>query len=354
MQLGGMPIKAWSTSFWSVLIPRLLSAVTAAAAAAETAEAGGSLIEDVTPGSASPATFQDQQQQTQHRRAVTLDPGFNTSTIVRLVSATGKMTGLVPPAAQHVLREAAAQCVMSCSMEVLTALGMGLVRMHLQAADAAAPGVAALGRKQHISSVSVGGVSPRGRTGSWRQSSKRSVVQLQPQYGTLWAKWFSRSTQLLQQDIQNAQRQPVTVGQQLQQQQQQLQVAEAVNTVDVSLQLYIAGQMSLSVQPPSSWVTAVLPTVIVQLEAMSLEQLSWVLWSVIKLRVEHKLPIGWSSQILQRCRVLLQGDNTLRSVDAGTVLRLHRSAKQLEKFGVLCEGECELWRVVQAMEQLVQ
>lgn len=355
MQLGCMPSRAWARSFWEALTP-LLSAATAGAA--DTAGAGVHDAGVVQQAGAVPATvaagqdsLQSQQsrplphgqllQQQQHAIGRSLDLGYNATTLVRLVSATGKLPGHVPHEAQQLLMTASQQCLTSCSLDSVTALGLGVVRMHRRAARAAT--VTATKQHQASESVAVAADPESGRQLNSAKVPKKAFYQQVQQHAGIWDQWFVRSAELLQQQGGKQQQQQQV---DTQHPQQHKQVAGVADSVDVSLQIFIAGQVASAVQPPDSWQQGFIPAVATHLAAMSLEQLSWVLWAVVRLRLEQQLPCGWLASVLHSCILLLRSSG--RDQPA-VLLRLHRAVERLRSSGVVHQADWDLWKGAYAL-----
>lgn len=266
----------------------------------------------------------------------------------------------MPGVPAELLLQAAELTVPQCSFAGLTALGQGLMRMHRIVANPAAATS-----------------TPPAATAVQKQPA--AVYCCPAQYGlealgrrsALWDAWFARSTVLLLADADvAAQLQLATHGQNnpfagLQQRQQQQQQGpwrprqHSIHSVDLSLQLFVAGQLRLA--PPDSWCQAVLAAVAVQLPSMSLEQLSWVMWAAVRLGLSQQLPNGWMCSVLSRVGALLGCDGGAGSLSGssssssgcagsgggcahrGDVLRFGKAMAQLLRVGAVADADWQLW-----------
>jgi hypothetical protein len=246
--------------------------------------------------------------------------------------------------------QAAQRMLPECSFEGLTAVGLGLVRMQRTAAAAAATG-------QTVVASSIQG-----------QHQPGCGLAVPSQQVGLWEAWFARSFQLLQQDPKIAAQlwlQPHVLSHQqygagpagiqpggstgpsvhLQEataEQQQQQQRVSIHCADISLQLFIAAHLRLA--PPAAWSQAALAATSVQLQGMSLEQLSWVVWTVARLGLGPQLPPGWLHAVLQKASSLpVRLSSGGGSGAAAAMLRLGKSVRRLRGLQCVQQQDWQLW-----------
>ncbi|WIA13479.1 hypothetical protein OEZ85_007057 [Tetradesmus obliquus] len=301
-RLGCMPGSAWGEAFWAAATPALAAALHAAPGGVYGATRAAAELNMHSPQLVVGAAEQHAQLAPSGVRAARDALSLSPAIVGRLIWATGKMSRHVPAATFGLMLQAAQRVVPQCSFEGLTAMGLGLARMRRVAAAAAAAAAAA-GR--HAAATSVQG-----------QQQGAGCVASTCQQAELWGPWFARSLQLLQQDPKAAAQLRLhqqhsqdrgdvhsgggtasTVHLQGAAEQQQQQRA-SIHSADISLQLYIAAHFQLA--PPAAWSRAMLAATSVTLQGMSLEQLSWVVWAVARLRLGPQLPPGWLAAVLVR------------------------------------------------------
>jgi hypothetical protein len=177
-------------------------------------------------------------------------------------------------------------------------------------------------------------------------SSSRKLVrakggasrELQQLAHPLWKAWFSRSTQLLQQQQQTS----TTKGERMQPQSQQQGLLSCRH---VSHQLRVVSVLRL--RPPSAWLQSVLGVLQASLASSTAEILSWVILDLSKLlqgcsrRVQ--LPEGFVAGALHRAAVL-HAEQEGAGWTHAQMLRLQSAVGRLKACGCVSAGEWRQWQ----------